>query len=278
MAAIVGPVSWRLTRPPGPTTSLVSSTPVQRGLTRLTFDEGLQTHPAFSPDGRLIAYASDKSGNFDIWVQQLSGGEAVQVTKSAATDTQPAWSPDGSTIAFRSERDGGGIYVVPALGGAEVKLTALGEHPSWSPDGSEVWFIMQTFTHASSVVRAVPLDGGAIREILPGSPAQATGSGSRVTRTDGCLFSGFDLVSLASSPCHPVVTCVRQISEYPTSAEEQPRQRDLQQDAFPMGPTRHHAAARSSIRGGRLELVAGPSGPRDIGVDTRGAVDHRCWR
>ena len=173
LAAIVGLVSWQLTRPPGPTTSLVSSTPVQRSLTRLTFDQGLQTDPAFSPDGRFIAYASDKSGNFDIWVQQLSGGDAVQVTKSAATDTQPAWSPDGSTIAFRSERDGGGIYVVPALGGAEVKLTALGERPSWSPDGSEVWFIAQTFTHASSVLRAVSLDGGASREILP----EFTGAG-----------------------------------------------------------------------------------------------------
>ena len=100
---------------PDPPAPLVSSAPVQRSLTRLTFDEGLQTDPAFSPDGRFIAYASDKSGNFDIWLQQLSGGDAVQVTKSAATDTQPAWSPDGSTLAFRSERDGGGIYLVPAL-------------------------------------------------------------------------------------------------------------------------------------------------------------------
>ena len=116
-AAIVGLVSWQLTRQPGPTTSPGNSTPVQRSLTRLTFDQGLQTDPAFSPDGRFIAYASDKSGNFDIWVQQLSGGDAVQVTKSAAADTQPAWSPDGSTIAFRSERDGGGIYVVPAVEG-----------------------------------------------------------------------------------------------------------------------------------------------------------------
>ena len=48
-----------------------------------------------------------------------------------------------------------------------MKLTALGEHPSWSPDGSEVWFVVQTFTHASSGLRAVSLDGGAIREILP---------------------------------------------------------------------------------------------------------------
>jgi eukaryotic-like serine/threonine-protein kinase len=58
--------------------------------TRLTFGPGLQTDPAFSPDGKFIAYASDRAGNFDIWVQALSGGsEPVQVTRAPADDMQP---------------------------------------------------------------------------------------------------------------------------------------------------------------------------------------------
>ena len=89
-----------------------------RALTRITFGDGLQTDATFSPDGRFIAYASDRGGHFNIWVQSVAGGDPVQVTKSDASDTQPDWSPDGSTIVFRSERDGGGIYLVPALGGA----------------------------------------------------------------------------------------------------------------------------------------------------------------
>ena len=114
---VLGALGWmRLRRQPDREASVVGTT-VQRNLTRLTFDAGLQTDPAFSPDGRLIAYASDKEGNFDVWVQPVSGGNAVQVTKSPAADTQPSWSPDGSTIAFRSERDSGGLYLVPFTGG-----------------------------------------------------------------------------------------------------------------------------------------------------------------
>ncbi len=128
---IAGGAAWWRVHP----TSAPSSTPpqpVQRNLTRLTFDAGLQIDPTFSPDGRFIAYASDKAGNFDIWVQPVAGGDAVQVTKSPAAGDTASWSPDGSTIVFRSERDGGGLYLVPALGGSERLLVAEGNHPSWS--------------------------------------------------------------------------------------------------------------------------------------------------
>jgi Tol biopolymer transport system component len=107
-------------------------------LSRVTFDEGLQAEPTWSPDGRFIAYSANTSGNFDIWVQPLGGGRAIQVTSDPAVDWQPAWSPDGDTLAFRSERDGGGIFIVPALGGRERKLSAFGYSPAWSPEGSQI--------------------------------------------------------------------------------------------------------------------------------------------
>jgi dipeptidyl aminopeptidase/acylaminoacyl peptidase len=81
----------------------------QRTLTRLTFDDGLQFGPAWSPDGQYIAYSSDRGGKLDIWVQQVSGGDAVQVTKGPGHNWQPDWSPDGKYIAYRSDRGDGGI-------------------------------------------------------------------------------------------------------------------------------------------------------------------------
>jgi Tol biopolymer transport system component len=126
--------SAAVTQPPSPA-------PVQRTLTRLTFGSGLQTDPALSPDGRFIAYASDRNGNADIWVQPVGGGDPVQVTRSPAQDTQPDWSPDGGSLVFRSERDGGGLYIVPALGGMERQLTSFGTNPSWSSATAEILFL-----------------------------------------------------------------------------------------------------------------------------------------
>lgn len=73
--------------------------------------------------GLSIAYSSDRGGKFDIWVQQVSGGDPVQITKRPGQNLQPDWSPDGKYITYRSEQGEGGIYVIPALGGAGLRET-----------------------------------------------------------------------------------------------------------------------------------------------------------
>jgi Tol biopolymer transport system component len=115
-----------------------------------------------------VAYASDQSGNFDIWVQPVGGGDAVRVTTSEMPDTQPDWSPDGTRIVFRSEREGGGLFLVPVLGGAEQRLTTQGSRPRWSPDGRHVLLVPgQAVPGAKeSKLQVVALDGSAPRDVL----------------------------------------------------------------------------------------------------------------
>jgi eukaryotic-like serine/threonine-protein kinase len=131
---------WQPWRPPAIATApaAAASTAVLQ-LNRLTFDPGLQTDPALSHDGRSVAYASDKSGNFDLYNQPVGGGNPVQITRHPAHDWQPDWSIKDQ-IVFRSERDGGGLYVVPTTGGYEQRVAAFGHQPRWSPDGTQILF------------------------------------------------------------------------------------------------------------------------------------------
>ncbi len=113
---------------------------VQRTLTRLTYYDGLQMDATWSPDGRFFAYSADRGGKFDVWIQQASGGDPVQVTHGPGHNWQPEWSPDGRYIAYRSEAGEGGLFAVPALGGAgqQMKLSAFGYYPHWSPDSKQI--------------------------------------------------------------------------------------------------------------------------------------------
>jgi Tol biopolymer transport system component/DNA-binding winged helix-turn-helix (wHTH) protein len=161
--------------------------PPQRMLTRITFDDGLQSEPTWSPDGRYIAYSSDRGGKFDIWVQQVSGGDPIQITKGPGHHWQPDWSPDGKYIAYRSEEGDGGIYVVPALGGAGLarKVAPFGYHPRWSPNSLQLFF--QThFTAFWNRFYVGQLDGSAPREVLADFIAQnKLSAGSAAWYPDG---------------------------------------------------------------------------------------------
>jgi Tol biopolymer transport system component/DNA-binding winged helix-turn-helix (wHTH) protein len=147
----------------------VPASPRQRTLTRLTFDPGLQFGATWSPDGRFIAYSSNRGGKFDIWVHQISGGDPVQITKGRGYNWQPDWSPDGKYIAFRSEDGEGGLFVVPALGGAglERKISSFGFYPRWSPDGSQILFQLNFQTpYFTNRFYVVGLDGSAPSEVF----------------------------------------------------------------------------------------------------------------
>jgi Tol biopolymer transport system component len=114
---------------------------------QVTMAPGWESDPALSPDGGLVAYASDESGNADIWIVDVRGGNAIRLTDDPASDTHPAWYPDGSAVAFTSDRAGGSaIWKVLRFGGAPSLLVPDAVDAVLSPDGSQIAFARSSTT------------------------------------------------------------------------------------------------------------------------------------
>ncbi len=102
---------------------------------------GRETMPAFSPDGKFIVFAwnGGAGDNLDIYVKLVGAGESIRLTANAADEIYPTFAPDGKSIAFlRSFADHSEVFIVPAFGGAERKLTNLNSvwtSISFAPDG-----------------------------------------------------------------------------------------------------------------------------------------------
>ena len=150
----------------------------EASLEQITRDPGLATDPTLSPDGKLLAYASDRGRqNLTIWVKQLvSGGKAVQLTHDDSDAHQPSFSPDGSTIVYRSERDGGGIFVIPTIGGEPMRIAPGGRNPRFSPNGKWIAYwvgrVKDSAPEANGlgIVLVIPASGGEPKRVGPDLP------------------------------------------------------------------------------------------------------------
>jgi Tol biopolymer transport system component len=112
---------------------------------RVTSTTAVDTYPNYSPDGRRIAFESDRSGINEIWVCDADGSNAVQVTSfGKGWSGSPRWSPDGRTIAFDSNVAGNfNIHVIRSEGGRPIRVTtnnADNTTPNWSRDGQWLYF------------------------------------------------------------------------------------------------------------------------------------------
>ena len=129
---------------------------------QLTSDEGYTAGGALSPDGKLVAYTSDRAGSgiLDLWIQQTAGGPAVRMTSGPFSAFEPAFSPDGSKVVFVSSEQPRGLYIIPALGGEQRRLADApsAEQPRFSPDGR--WISAELYRSGAASFLLIPSAGG----------------------------------------------------------------------------------------------------------------------
>jgi serine/threonine protein kinase len=163
--------------------------PVVQHAARVTHESGFSEWPTWSPDGRTFAFSSNRSGDFEIYVRRVDGGQDVNVTNSAMDDVQPTISPDGTSIAFVSTRSsrtglikvgsllglntrthGGDIWITSTLGGQARRLAENGNFPVWDPNGRSVIYVTGPESHRE--IARVSVEGGQPTAVLPASASR----------------------------------------------------------------------------------------------------------
>ena len=109
---------------------------------RVTVHKARDAYPRFSPDGKWIAFSSDRNGNLDVFIISVEGGTAKQLTFHSADDTVLGWSPDSRSVLFASQRGEdfmGKLYTVSIDGGMPRSTGAdMGVYACFSPDGKKL--------------------------------------------------------------------------------------------------------------------------------------------
>ena len=139
--------------------------PVKGGAARRIIDEYYDARqPAWSPDGRSIAFQSYRDGTWRLWTVSPDGSNPTAITSGPFDDREPHWSPDGTRVAFSSDRSGNyDIWVLDVTSRQVTQATkspADDFTPAWSPNGNEIAFV-STRTNAAGVYAITP--GGAER-------------------------------------------------------------------------------------------------------------------
>lgn len=145
------------------------------GVKRLATKPVGDTSPAWSPNGKRLAFEASEGANalnVDIYVINIDGSGLKRITKESTLDRMPSWSPDGTRIAFLrgrwkpfAEENTGGIYTMRADGTGQRQLTddPADEYPVWSPDGTTIAF--DRLTEANGGIYTMNTDGGGLRQL-----------------------------------------------------------------------------------------------------------------
>jgi Tol biopolymer transport system component len=153
---------WRL--PVAPATGRVTGQP--EPVVRTT---RVESRGSWSPDGRTIAFNSDRLGEMNIWLRGVGDSTERRLTQGPGGDYQPTWSPDGSRVVFFSARAGNAdIWSVETSDGRLTQLTddpATDTNPFYSPDGNQIAFFSDR--GGRSEIWVMNADGSEARRAAP---------------------------------------------------------------------------------------------------------------
>ena len=182
---------------------------------QLLRDGARNRHPVFAPDRSRIAFTSDRSGDFDLYMMDADGESPARLTDVPGDQTDPSWTPDGQYLVFANQRTGQSEIAITTITQPTIRALAsapAGEtfsHPAVSPDGTTIVFLASKPKHTDLAV--IDRMGGPVRIVArdvspqvgpvfhPGGEILYAGRGADESR--GGIFR-FDLHTGASTMIH----------------------------------------------------------------------------
>jgi TolB protein len=187
-------------------------------LLRLTYDPAEDRDPAWSNDGRWLAFTSRRAQNWDLYLMDMNSGVVVRLTRAPTFEANPTWSPDGRWLAYESYEDGNlNIHVISTEGEETYQLTtdpAPDFSPAWSPDGRHLAFT--TLRDGNPEIYTISLDGGTLTN-LTNTPDQHEDNASwshdgtylaysvGVPRNEQIRLQPFDKEAIATGELQPTL-------------------------------------------------------------------------
>ncbi|HUD73016.1 MAG TPA: hypothetical protein VMQ62_13740 [Dongiaceae bacterium] len=189
---------------------------------KVTANGSINRSPAWSPDGKMIAFVSLRSGSPRLMLINSDGVLKIAFPQSGELNGAPTWSPDGRLVAFSSGRDGNAeIYTLRVSDGTLTRLTrhdAIDTSPAWSPDGRSIAFTSDR--GGSPQIYVMDADGGSVRRLpvdlsYSDAPSWSVGPNEAIAFT-ARVPGGFDIYTYEmKSGALTRLTTGAAINEYP---------------------------------------------------------------